>query len=277
MKKNNIGGIPIINKSKKLYGIVTNRDLRFERDGNRSINEVMTSENLITVSPNTSLKDAEEILQKHKIEKLPVVDNLYKLVGLITYRDITKQTVKPISNKDIYGRLRVAAAVGVTHDVIERTEALVKAGVDAIVIDTAHAHSKRVGDILKQIKNSFSDLDVIVGNIATAEAAKFLVDLGADAVKVGIGPGSICTTRIIAGVGYPQLSAIMSVSKKIKGSGVPVIADGGIRYTGDLPKAIAAGADCVMLGSFSLELKSLQVKPLFTREENLNPIGVWVV
>jgi len=249
MKKNNIGGIPIINKSKKLYGIVTNRDLRFERDGNRSINEVMTSENLITVSPNTSLKDAEEILQKHKIEKLPVVDNLYKLVGLITYRDITKQTVKPISNKDIYGRLRVAAAVGVTHDVIERTEALVKAGVDAIVIDTAHAHSKRVGDILKQIKNSISNLDVIVGNIATAEAAKFLVDLGADAVKVGIGPGSICTTRIIAGVGYPQLSAIMSVSKEIKGSGVPVIADGGIRYTGDLPKAIAAGADCVMLGS----------------------------
>ena len=219
MKKNNIGGIPIINKSKKLYGIVTNRDLRFERDGNRSINEVMTSENLITVSPNTSLKDAEEILQKHKIEKLPVVDNLYKLVGLITYRDITKQTVKPISNKDIYGRLRVAAAVGVTHDVIERTEALVKAGVDAIVIDTAHAHSKRVGDILKQIKNSFSDLDVIVGNIATAEAAKFLVDLGADAVKVGIGPGSICTTRIIAGVGYPQLSAIMSVSNKSKDLG----------------------------------------------------------
>ena len=209
----------------------------------------MTSKNLITVSPNTSLKDAEEILQKHKIEKLPVVDDSYKLVGLITYRDITKQTVKPISNKDIYGRLRLAAAVGVTNDVIERTQALVDASVDAIVIDTAHAHSKRVAEILKEIKSSFSDLDVIVGNIATGEAAKFLVDLGADSIKVGIGPGSICTTRIIAGVGYPQLSAIMSVSKAIKGSGIPIIADGGIRYTGDLPKAIAAGADSVMLGS----------------------------
>ena len=249
MKKNNIGGIPIINKTRKLCGIVTNRDLRFELEGEKSIKDVMTSENLITVSPNTSLKDAEKILQKHKIEKLPVVDDSYRLVGLITYRDITKQTVKPISNKDIYGRLRLAAAVGVTNDVIERTQALVKAGVDAIVIDTAHAHSKRVAQILKEIKDSFSDLDVIVGNIATGEAAKFLVDLGADAIKVGIGPGSICTTRIIAGVGYPQLSAIMSVSKAINGSGIPVIADGGIRYTGDLPKAIAAGADCVMLGS----------------------------
>ena len=249
MKKNNIGGIPIINKTRKLCGIVTNRDLRFEREGKKSIKDVMTSENLITVSPNTSLKDAEKILQKHKIEKLPVVDDSYRLVGLITYRDITKQTIKPISNKDIYGRLRLAAAVGVTNDVIERTQALVEAGVDAIVIDTAHAHSKRVAQILKEIKDSFSDLDVIVGNIATGEAAKFLVDLGADGIKVGIGPGSICTTRIIAGVGYPQLSAIMSVSKAINGSGVPVIADGGIRYTGDLPKAIAAGADCVMLGS----------------------------
>ena len=249
MKKNNIGGIPIVSKSGKLYGIVTNRDLRFEKDGKKSIKEVMTSKNLITVNPNTSLKDAEEILQKHKIEKLPVVDQSYKLVGLITYRDITKQTTKPISNKDIYGRLRLAAAVGVTSDVIERTQALVNAGVDAVVIDTAHAHSKRVAQILIEIKNSFSNLDVIVGNIATGEAAKFLVDLGADAIKVGIGPGSICTTRIIAGVGYPQLSAIMSVSSAIKGTGIPVIADGGIRYTGDLPKAIAAGADCVMLGS----------------------------
>tara|TARA_B100000963_G_scaffold291756_1_gene261859 strand:- start:1201 stop:2673 length:1473 start_codon:yes stop_codon:yes gene_type:complete len=249
MKKNNIGGIPIVSKSRKLCGIVTNRDLRFEKDGKKSIKEVMTSKNLITVNPNTSLKDAEEILQKHKIEKLPVVDQSYKLVGLITYRDITKQTTKPTSNKDIYGRLRLAAAVGVTNDVIERTQALVNAGVDAVVIDTAHAHSKRVAQILKEIKNSFSDLDVIVGNIATGEAAKFLVDLGADAIKVGIGPGSICTTRIIAGVGYPQLSAIMSVSSAIKGTGIPVIADGGIRYTGDLPKAIAAGADCVMLGS----------------------------
>ena len=249
MKKNNIGGIPIVSKSGKLHGIVTNRDLRFEKDGKKSIKEVMTSKNLITVNPNTSLKDAEEILQKHKIEKLPVVDQSYKLVGLITYRDITKQTTKPISNKDIYGRLRLAAAVGVTSDVIERTQALVNAGVDAVVIDTAHAHSKRVAQILKEIKKSFTDLDVIVGNIATGEAAKFLVDLGADAIKVGIGPGSICTTRIIAGVGYPQLSAIMSVSSAIKGTGIPVIADGGIRYTGDLPKAIAAGADCVMLGS----------------------------
>ena len=249
MKKNNIGGIPIVSKSGKLHGIVTNRDLRFEKDGKKSIKEVMTSKNLITVNPNTSLKDAEEILQRHKIEKLPVVDQSYKLVGLITYRDITKQTTKPISNKDIYGRLRLAAAVGVTSDVVERTQALVNAGVDAVVIDTAHAHSKRVAQILKEIKKSFSDLDVIVGNIATGEAAKFLVDLGADAIKVGIGPGSICTTRIIAGVGYPQLSAIMSVSSAIKGTGIPVIADGGIRYTGDLPKAIAAGADCVMLGS----------------------------
>ena len=249
MKKNNIGGIPIVSKSGKLCGIVTNRDLRFEKNSNKSIKEVMTSKNLITVNPNTSLKDAEEILQKHKIEKLPVVDQSYKLIGLITYRDITKQTTKPTSNKDIYGRLRLAAAVGVTNDVIERTQALVAAGVDSVVIDTAHAHSKRVAQILKEIKNSFSDLDVIVGNIATGEAAKFLVDLGADAIKVGIGPGSICTTRIIAGVGYPQLSAIMSVSSAIKGTGIPVIADGGIRYTGDLPKAIAAGADCVMLGS----------------------------
>ena len=249
MKKNNIGGIPIVSKSGKLCGIVTNRDLRFEKDGKKSIKEVMTSKNLITVNPNTSLKDAEEILQKHKIEKLPVVDQSYKLIGLITYRDITKQTTKPTSNKDIYGRLRLAAAVGVTSDVIERTQALVNAGVDAVVIDTAHAHSERVAQILKEIKKSFSDLDVIVGNIATGEAAKFLVDLGADAIKVGIGPGSICTTRIIAGVGYPQLSAIMSVSSAIKGTGIPVIADGGIRYTGDLPKAIAAGADCVMLGS----------------------------
>ena len=249
MKKNNIGGIPIVSKSGKLYGIVTNRDLRFEKDGKKLIKEVMTSKNLITVNPNTSLKDAEEILQRHKIEKLPVVDQSYKLVGLITYRDITKQTTKPISNKDIYGRLRLAAAVGVTSDVVVRTQALVNAGVDAVVIDTAHAHSKRVAQILKEIKKSFSDLDVIVGNIATGEAAKFLVDLGADAIKVGIGPGSICTTRIIAGVGYPQLSAIMSVSSAIKGTGIPVIADGGIRYTGDLPKAIAAGADCVMLGS----------------------------
>jgi len=244
-----IGGIPIVDDKGKLIGIVTNRDLRFEKNDDRPITEVMTSENLITVKPGVSLGDAEEILQHHKIEKLPVIDESNKLVGLITFRDITKHTTKPIANKDSFGRLRVAAAVGVTPDVVERTAALVKSGVDAIVIDTAHGHSKGVASVLKDVKKHFPDLDVVVGNIATSEAAKYLVDLGADAVKVGIGPGSICTTRIIAGVGYPQLSAVMHVAQAIKGSGVPVIADGGIRYTGDIPKAIAAGADCVMLGS----------------------------
>lgn len=244
-----IGGIPIIDGAGKLKGIVTNRDLRFERDLERPVTEVMTSENLITVKKGISLTDAEEILQKHKIEKLPVIDDDNTLVGLITFRDITKHTTKPIANKDTYGRLRVAAAIGVTPDAVERTQALVNASVDAIVIDTAHGHTKGVVKVLKKIKKNFADLDVVVGNIATAAAAKYLVDNGADAVKVGIGPGSICTTRIIAGVGYPQLSAILAVSNAIKGSGVPVIADGGIRYTGDIPKAIAAGADCVMLGS----------------------------
>lgn len=244
-----IGGIPIIDPAGKLVGIVTNRDLRFERDFERPITEVMTTKNLITVKEGISLTDAEEILQAHKIEKLPVVDEDNKLVGLITFRDITKHTDKPIANKDAYGRLCVAAAIGVTADAVERTQALVNAGVDAVVIDTAHGHTKGVVDVLKAIKNNFSKLDVVVGNIATAEAAKYLVDHGADAVKVGIGPGSICTTRIIAGVGYPQLSAVLAVANAIKGSGVPVIADGGIRYTGDIPKAIAAGADCVMLGS----------------------------
>lgn len=244
-----IGGIPIIDEGGKLQGIVTNRDLRFERDLGRPIYEVMTSKNLITVKEGTSLAEAEGILQKHKIEKLPVVDKNNTLVGLITFRDITKHTTKPIANKDVYGRLRVAAAVGVTGDVLERTAALVKAGVDAIVIDTAHGHTKGVVEVLKSVKAQHKELDVVVGNIATAEAAKYLVDNGADAVKVGIGPGSICTTRIIAGVGYPQLSAVLAVANAIKGRGVPVIADGGIRYTGDIPKAIAAGADCVMLGS----------------------------
>ncbi|MEN8769262.1 MAG: IMP dehydrogenase [Candidatus Arcticimaribacter sp.] len=244
-----IGGIPIIDAHGKLQGIVTNRDLRFEKDLARPIAEVMTSENLITVKEGTSLGEAEGILQTHKIEKLPVVDAENTLVGLITFRDITKHTTKPIANKDSFGRLRVAAAVGVTGDVLERTAALVKSGVDAIVIDTAHGHTKGVVEVLKEVKNKFPDLDVVVGNIATAAAAKYLVDNGADAVKVGIGPGSICTTRIIAGVGYPQLSAVLAVANAIKGTGVPVIADGGIRYTGDIPKAIAAGADCVMLGS----------------------------
>jgi IMP dehydrogenase len=234
---------------KKLLGIVTNRDLRFEKNDSRPISEVMTSENLITVKDGTSLEDAEVILQNHKIEKLPVVDNNNFLVGLITFRDITKHLAKPNANKDEFGRLRVAAAVGVTHDLLERTSALVKSNVDAVVIDTAHGHSKGVAKALKNVKNTFPDLDVIVGNIATADAAKYLADLGADAVKVGIGPGSICTTRVIAGVGYPQLSAILDVYKGLKGADIPIIADGGIRYTGDIPKAIAAGADSVMLGS----------------------------
>jgi len=249
MTKYKIGGIPIVDAHGKLSGIVTNRDLRFEKNDQRPITEVMTSKNLITVKEGTSLSDAEEILQKHKIEKLPVIDDNQNLVGLITFRDITKHTTKPIANKDAYGRLRVAAAVGVTADAVERTQALVNAGVDAIVIDTAHGHTKGVASVLKEVKASFPDLDVVVGNIATGAAAKYLVDLGADAVKVGIGPGSICTTRIIAGVGYPQLSAVLQVAEAIKDSGVPIIADGGIRYTGDIPKAIAAGASCVMLGS----------------------------
>ncbi|MDA9334985.1 IMP dehydrogenase [Flavobacteriaceae bacterium] len=249
MKEHSIGGIPIIDKEGYLKGIVTNRDLRFEKESDRLITEIMTSENLVTTSEGTSLQQAEVILQKKKIEKLPVVDANFKLVGLITFRDITKLTQKPISNKDHYGRLRVAAAIGVTQDAVERTTALVKAGVDAVIIDTAHGHTKGVVAVLKSIKSKFPDLDVVVGNIATAEAAKYLADAGADAVKVGIGPGSICTTRVVAGVGFPQFSAVLEVAAALKGSGVPVIADGGIRYTGDIPKAIAAGADCVMLGS----------------------------
>ena len=249
MKEYRIGGIPIVDDSGTLKGIVTNRDLRFEHDKKRPIVEVMTSDNLVTAAVGTSLKDAEAILQKHKIEKLLIVNDNNKLVGLITFRDITKVTLKPIANKDQFGRLRVAAAIGVTSDAVERASALVNSGVDAVIIDTAHGHTKGVVDVLKQIKTSFPTLDVIVGNIATGEAAKYLVEAGADAVKVGIGPGSICTTRVVAGVGFPQFSAVLEVADAIKGSGVPVIADGGIRYTGDIPKAIAAGADCVMLGS----------------------------
>jgi len=249
MKEFSIGGIPIVDDAGKLIGIVTNRDLRFEKNNDRPISEVMTSKNLVTVSEGTSLAQAEDILQENKIEKLPVVDKDYKLVGLITFRDITKLTQKPIANKDNYGRLRVAAAIGVTGDAVERAQALVNAGVDAIVIDTAHGHTKGVVTVLKEVKKKFPKLEVIVGNIATGEAAKYLVEAGADAVKVGIGPGSICTTRVVAGVGFPQFSAVLEVAAAIKGSGVPVIADGGIRYTGDIPKAIAAGADTVMLGS----------------------------
>ncbi len=249
MREHGIGGIPIVDKEGKLIGIVTNRDLRFEKNFDRSISEVMTSKNLVTVSAGTSLKQAEVILQENKIEKLPVVDDDYKLVGLITFRDIAKLSQKPTANKDTYGRLRVAAAIGVTPDALDRAQALVNAGIDAIVIDTAHGHTRGVVSVLKELKQKFKDLDIIVGNIATAEAAKYLVEAGADAIKVGIGPGSICTTRVIAGVGFPQFSAVLEVANAIKGSGIPVIADGGIRYTGDIPKAIAAGADTVMLGS----------------------------
>ncbi len=249
MKEYSIGGIPITDDSGKLIGIVTNRDLRFEKNFERKLEEIMTSENLVTVSNGTSLEEAEIILQKNKIEKLPVVDDSGKLLGLITFRDITKVSQKPIANKDQYGRLRVAAAIGVTADALERTKALNEAQVDAVVIDTAHGHTKGVVNVLKEIKKQFPTLDVVVGNIAIPEAAKYLVEAGADAVKVGIGPGSICTTRVVAGVGFPQFSAVLEVAAALKGTGVPVIADGGVRYTGDIVKAIAAGADSVMLGS----------------------------
>lgn len=249
MKENGIGGIPIIDENRMLMGIVTNRDLRFEKNMNRPIREVMTTENVITTIDGTDLSKAEDILQQKKIEKLPVVDAQNKLIGLITYRDIIKVKTHPNSCKDSYGRLRVAAAVGVTSDTLERVNSLVEAGVDAIVIDTAHGHTKGVVEKLKEVKSKHPKLDVIVGNIATAEAAKYLAEAGADAVKVGIGPGSICTTRIIAGVGVPQLTAINDVAQALEGTGVPVIADGGIRYTGDIVKAIAAGADTVMVGS----------------------------
>jgi len=249
MAEYKIGGIPVVNEDNTLVGIVTNRDLRFEKEMNKKIYEVMTKDNLVTTRISTDLDDAAEILQKHKIEKLPVVDVNYKLVGLITYKDITKAKDKPFACKDEQGRLRVAAGIGVTSDSIERASALVEADVDAIVIDTAHGHSKGVSDMLKLIKKSFPQIDVVVGNIATPEAAKFLVEAGADGVKVGIGPGSICTTRIIAGVGVPQLSAIYEVAKVLKGSGVPLIADGGLRYSGDIVKALAAGGTSVMMGS----------------------------
>tara|TARA_B100000767_G_scaffold275438_1_gene312395 strand:- start:2574 stop:4073 length:1500 start_codon:yes stop_codon:yes gene_type:complete len=249
MKEYSIGGIPIVDDNHKLVGIVTNRDLRFENENNKPLSEIMSRESLVTGSEGISMKAAETILQKHKIEKLPIVNKDNKLVGLITFRDIQKISLKPISNKDKFGRLKVAAAIGVSDDSVDRCSALCSAGVDAIVIDTAHGHSKGVLEILKKIKNKFSNIDVVVGNIATKEAASFLAKAGADGVKVGIGPGSICTTRVIAGVGYPQLSAINEVSKALKGTGVTLIADGGIKYTGDITKAIAAGADCVMLGS----------------------------
>ena len=249
MSEYRIGGIPVVDGDKKLIGIITNRDLRFETEDHKTVGEVMTAQPLVTADERTTMEEAEGILQANKIEKLPVVRKDGTLMGLITYRDISKKRNKPNANKDNFGRLRVAAAVGVTPDVLDRVTLLVAANVDAIVIDTAHGHTQGVVDALKKVKGQFPQLDVVVGNIATAEAAKFLVAAGADAVKVGIGPGSICTTRVVAGVGVPQLSAVMVVADAIKGSGVPVIADGGIRYTGDIVKAIAAGADSVMLGS----------------------------
>lgn len=248
MKEHKIGGIPIINDSNDLVGIVTNRDLRFEKNEEKAIFDVMTAEKLVTTQL-TDLENAEDILQANKIEKLPVVDKAGKLVGLITYKDITKNKTRPNACKDAYGRLRVAAAVGVTPDTIDRVAALANAGVDAIIVDTAHGHSKGVMDTVRKVKTTFPELEVVAGNIATGKAALALVEAGADAVKVGIGPGSICTTRVVAGVGVPQLSAVLGVVEALKETGVPVIADGGIRYSGDIVKALVAGANVVMLGS----------------------------
>ena len=244
-----IGGIPVIDGNGKLLGIITNRDLRFQKDLTIPVQEMMTKDNLITAIDEVSLDEAEEILQIHRIEKLPIVDKNGKLTGLITYKDILKNKDRPNACKDEYGRLRVGAAVGVTNDIVARITALVTAGVDVISIDTAHGHSKGVIDALKVVKKEFPKLDVVVGNIATYEAAVDLADAGADAVKVGVGPGSICTTRVIAGVGVPQLTAVTDVCRAMKGRGIPVIADGGIRFSGDVVKAIAGGADSVMIGS----------------------------
>ncbi|MEC7944767.1 MAG: IMP dehydrogenase [Bacteroidota bacterium] len=249
MAEYKIGGIPVVDSVKKLIGIVTNRDLRFEKNLKKKVSEVMTKDKLVTAKEDIDLVKAENILQQHKIEKLLITDNENKLVGLITFKDIIKVKQHPLSCKDEFGRLRVAAAVGVSKDTFERIEALVNSGVDAIVIDTAHGHSKGVIHLLKEVKKKFKNLDVVVGNIATGDAAKDLAHAGADGIKVGIGPGSICTTRVIAGVGMPQLSAIMNVASALKDAGIPVIADGGIRFTGDIPKALAAGASSVMMGS----------------------------
>ena len=248
MRENSIGGIPIVDGQMNLLGIVTNRDLRFEKDMTLSISSVMTTEELVTASL-SDLKNAESILKDNKIEKLPIVDVNNKLVGLITFKDIIKNRLRPNACKDKYGRLRVAAAVGVTNDVLERVAALVKVSVDAIIIDTAHGHTKGVIDLLKKVKTSFPELDIVVGNIATGAAAQALINAGADAVKVGIGPGSICTTRIIAGIGVPQLTAIMDVAQVTQKNNIPLIADGGIRYSGDIVKALVGGASTVMLGS----------------------------
>ena len=249
MKENKIGGIPIITKDGKLAGIITNRDLRFEKDPSKKVTDVMTSENLITAEKGTDLSKAEDILQEYKIEKLPVVDQDGKLVGLITYKDILKKKFRPNACKDEYGRLRVGAAVGVTADVFERVAALVEAGVDVISVDTAHGHSKGVLDAVREIKQRFPNTDLIAGNVATADGARALADAGADGVKVGVGPGSICTTRVIAGIGMPQLSAVFEAARGLEGTDVPVIADGGVKFSGDIVKAIAGGASSVMIGS----------------------------
>lgn len=249
MRDFKIGGIPVVNGERKLIGIITNRDLRFQKDLSAPVESIMTKDNLITANIGINLNEAEEILQLHKIEKLPIVDQSGILTGLITYKDILKNKDRPNACKDEFGRLRVGAAVGVTPDILERIEALKNAGVDVISIDTAHGHSKGVIEQLKEVKKSYPNLEVIVGNIATADAATMLVDAGADAIKVGVGPGSICTTRVVAGVGVPQLSAVVECANAVSGSGVPVIADGGIRFSGDIVKAIAGGADSVMIGS----------------------------
>ena len=249
MREHKIGGIPVVDANKKLVGILTSRDLRFQKNMSKPVTEIMTKDKLVTALEGFDMETAEDILQEHKIEKLPIINSKGELVGLITYRDIIKRKDRPNACKDSFGRLRVGAAVGVTADLIERITALKKAGVDVVSIDTAHGHSKGVIDALKSVKQKFPDLEVIVGNIATAEAAKALVEAGADAIKVGVGPGSICTTRIIAGVGMPQLSAVYEAAKAIEGSGVPIIADGGIRFSGDLVKAIAGGASSIMIGS----------------------------
>jgi IMP dehydrogenase len=249
MRRYSIGGIPIVDSEGRLVGILTNRDLRFEKDTSRPVHELMTRDNLVTAPVGTTLTEARDILQQHKIEKLPVVDEQFHLVGLITYKDIMKGEHYPDACKDSLGRLVVGAAVGVTSDMLKRVEALVRAGVDVVTVDTAHGHSRGVLDAVKRLKDAFPDLQVIAGNVATGEGALALADVGADAVKVGVGPGSICTTRIIAGVGVPQLSAIYEAAEALKGSGVPVIGDGGIRYTGDIVKALAAGADTIMAGS----------------------------
>jgi IMP dehydrogenase len=276
MAENKIGGIPVVDSENVLVGIVTNRDLRFQKKMSQPISEVMTKDNLVTAKKGTNLTKAEDILQNYKIEKLPVVDDENKLIGLITFRDIIKIRKHPNSCKDQFGRLRVAAAIGVTDDAVKRATALVEAGVDALVIDTAHGHTKGVIGVLKKIKEKFTEIDVVVGNVATSEGAKFLAEAGADAVKVGIGPGSICTTRVVAGVGMPQLTAIMEAKAALDELGVPIIADGGIRYTGDLVKALAAGESSIMIGYMFGVLKNTREKPLSMKVESLRLTEAWV-